>query len=312
MERRVSSIDPGWWDFTTLDEEVLVEAARLMPADIAGLSRPGFQVLFYDSLEEFFLAEAMEYVNAWRRSTADNPVGICGPIGPTEQLPLVARVVNAMGLSLKDAHFWGMDEWQVDGRPIDLGHPLSFMRVDDELCFSRIDRDLAMPSANIRFPVGDLDGFEASFREIRCAVMQGGQGDVMHWAFNDPYRREGAYSRSPPPVEEYRTLGTRTVDLHPLTTLQNARASADGFVTAMPVQATTVGPVQTWLADTVSIWHPGYHASPFGMRLTALMISRRIVDTAVPMSLLAEHPDVRFHFFRGGIGEVGLARQNEH
>ena len=78
------------------------------------LSRPGFRVVLYDTLEEFYLAEALEYINAWRQSTADNPVGICGPIGPTEQLPLVARLVNDLELDVRNAHFWGMDEW-VDG-----------------------------------------------------------------------------------------------------------------------------------------------------------------------------------------------------
>ena len=36
---------------------------------------------------------------------------LCGPIGPTEQLPLVARLVNALDLDIRSAHFWGMDEW---------------------------------------------------------------------------------------------------------------------------------------------------------------------------------------------------------
>ena len=38
----------------------------------------------YDTLKDFYLAEALEYIGAWRQSTADNPAGICGPIGPTE------------------------------------------------------------------------------------------------------------------------------------------------------------------------------------------------------------------------------------
>jgi glucosamine-6-phosphate deaminase len=32
------------------------------------------------------------------------------------------------------------------------------------------------------------------------------------------------------------------------------------------------------------------------------MISKGIVDTAVPMSLLADHANVQFNYFRGGIG----------
>jgi hypothetical protein len=38
------------------------------------------------------------------------------------------------------------------------------------------------------------------------------------------------------------------------------------------------------------------------MRLTALMISKGIADAAVPMSLLALHPNVQFSFFRPGLG----------
>jgi glucosamine-6-phosphate deaminase len=44
------------------------------------------------------------------------------------------------------------------------------------------------------------------------------------------------------------------------------------------------------------------HDNPFGMRLTTLMISKGIADTAVPMSLLADHPNVQFNFLRSRIG----------
>src|SRR5512136_2930030 len=101
MARPLSRIAPGWWDYTTLDKSILKDAADLTEKDILRLSRPGFKVMFYETLEEFFLAEAMEYIDAWRQATASRPVGVCGPIGPVEQLPLVAQLVNAMGLSLK-------------------------------------------------------------------------------------------------------------------------------------------------------------------------------------------------------------------
>ena len=116
MPRKLSAISPAWWDYTTLDDDLIKAVVRLTPKDILKLSRPGFKVAFYDTLEEFYLAEALEYITAWRQSTADNPVGICGPIGPTEQLPLVARLVNDLNLNVQSAHFWGMDEWFLDGK----------------------------------------------------------------------------------------------------------------------------------------------------------------------------------------------------
>jgi glucosamine-6-phosphate deaminase len=300
--RKLSTIAPDWWDYTTLDDSLIAEAARLSPDEMLRLSRDGFRVVFYDTLEDFYLAEALEYITAWRQATADAPVGVCGPIGPTEQLPLVARLVNELGLSLRHAHFWGMDEWYADGREVAPTHPLSFEKADRELCFSRIRKELAMPESNLHFPKANPEAYVASWSSVRCALMQGGQGDAKHWAFNDPVRRTGAHADAPPSPAEYRRLGTRVVDLHPITLAQNARTSGGGNVSLVPNRAITVGPVETWKAEKVSIWQAGNHDGPFGQRLTTLMIGKRIVDTSVPMSLLADHPNVQFNFLRGGIG----------
>lgn len=306
MPRKLSSIAPGWWDYTTLDNDLIEEVARLTPEDMLQLSRPGFKVVIYDTLEEFYLAEALEYVNTWKQSTEDNPVGICGPIGPTEQLPLVARIVNELNLSIKSGHFWGMDEWFIDGKEAPVDHPLSFEKADRDLCFSRIKNELVMPDENLHFPKADTKVYRESWNGVRCAVMQGGQGDIKHWAFNDPPKREGKYTDAPPPAEEYRKLTTRVVDLHPITIAQNARTSGGGNITLVPTKAITVGPVETWMAEKVSIWHAGMHDNPFGQRLTTYMISKNITDTSVPMSLLADHPNVQFNFYRPGIGSCSV------
>ncbi len=301
--RKQSKVAPGWWDYTTLDDEILHDAARLTEADLVGLSRPGFKVSIYDTREELFAAEAMEYITSWRKAAEGEPAGICGPIGPTEQLPIVAQMVNDLEINLKNAHFWGMDEWYVNGKAMSPDNPLSFAKADMDLCFSRIDKKLQMPKENIHFLSHDnIKEYTASFDKIKCMVMQGGQGEVKHWAFNDPPKREGAYRDNPPSPGEFRKLGARVVDLHPMTIIQNARTSGGGVVTNIPAQALTVGPVETWKTEKVSIWHPGWHDNPFGIRLTALMISKRIPDSSVPMSLLADHPNVHFHYLRSGIG----------
>jgi len=300
--RPLSVIAPDWWDYTTLDRKILDDAARLAPEDMLALSREAFSVKFYDTIEDFYLAEALEYITSWLQATEDRPAGICGPIGPTEQLPLVARLVNELEINLRHCHFWGMDEWVVEGKEVGFDFPLSFARTDMELCFNRIRENLRMPPENIHFPKADSAEYVRSWDGVRCVVMQGGQGEVKHWAFNDPPKREGNYVDHPPTAEEYRELGTRVVDLHPMTMIQNARTSGGGVVQNVPTQAVTAGPVETWKAEKVSIWHAGQHDNPFGMRLTTLMISKGIADTAVPMSLLADHPNVQFNFLRSGIG----------
>jgi len=287
---------------------IIRDTVKLTPEKMLRLSRPGFKVVMYDTLEDFYLAEALEYVAAWQQATPDNPVGICGPIGPTEQLPLVARIVNDLGINVRSGHFWGMDEWVLDGREVPPSHPLSFEKADRQLCFDRIRKNLVMPDSHLHFPKVDTTSFKRSWDAgVRCAVMQGGQGDVKHWAFNDPARRTGKYQKSPPTPAEYRKLGTRVVDLHPLTVAQNARTSGGGNISLVPTQAVTVGPVETWKAEKVSIWHAGHHDNPFGQRLTCLMVAKKIPDSSVPMSLLADHPNVQFNYYRPGIGTCAVA-----
>jgi len=301
--RKISKVAEGWWDYTTLDDAILNDAARLSADDLVQLSRPGFTVRLHDTLESFYVAEALEYVWAWRQSTADAPAGICGPIGPTEQLPLVARIVNDLSIDVRDGHFWAMDEWYVDGKEVPADHPLSFRKADLELCFNRIRPELRMPDRNLHFLTADgVEEYRTSYDRAKCLIMQGGQGEVKHWAFNDPPKREGRHRDAPPTPAEYRSQGARVVDLHPMTIIQNARTSGGGVVTGVPSQALSVGPVETWKSQSVSIWHAGAHDNPFGQRLTALMISKRVPDSAVPMSLLADHPNVRFNYYRGGIG----------
>jgi len=198
-----------------------------------------------------------------------------------------------------------MDEWYINGKEAPESHPLSFARADKELCFNRIKKELRMPDENLHFPAVDsLAEYTTSFDKIKCAVMQGGQGDVKHWAFNDPFKREGEYKDVPPSKEEFRKLSARVVGLHPITLAQNARTSGGGYVVGVPNQAITVGPVETWKSEKVSIWQAGMHDNPFGMRLTAFMISKKIIDTSVPMSLLADHPNVQFNYYRPAIKTV--------
>ena len=74
MPRKLSTIAPDWWDYTTLEDDLIRDVAALSPTDLEQLSRPGFRVVMYDTLEDFYLAEALEYIDAWRQATADNPV----------------------------------------------------------------------------------------------------------------------------------------------------------------------------------------------------------------------------------------------
>ncbi|MFA6816352.1 MAG: glucosamine-6-phosphate isomerase [Lentisphaeria bacterium] len=300
--RNLSKISKDWWDYTTLDRSILDAAARLTIEDLPKLQRKGFKINIFETLQEFYCAEALEYIKVWKQATAARPCGVCGPIGPTEQLPIVAQIVNDLDINLKHAHFWGMDEWVVDGKAAGLDFPLGFAKADMDLCFNRIKKELRMPKENLHFPSEKPEKYIQSYKDVKCVLMQGGQGETKHWAFNDPLRREGKYADNPPTPEEYRQLSTRVVELHPITLIQNARTSGGGTVQNVPSAAISVGPKETWSCDRVSIWHPGHHDNPFGQRLSTYMIANKIADSAVPISLLSDHEDVTFNFYRYGFG----------
>ena len=76
MPRKHSCIAPNWWDYTTLEDDLINDAAKLTEKDLAELSREGFEVRMYDTLEDFYLAEALEYVEAWKQATATPKVNI--------------------------------------------------------------------------------------------------------------------------------------------------------------------------------------------------------------------------------------------
>ena len=258
MPRPLSTLAPDWWDYTTLDPELLRDAFRLTIKDLEQLSRPGFQVVMYDTVEDFYLAEALEYIDAWRQSTADRPAGICGPIGPTVQLPLVARIVNALDLDLRNAHFWGMDEWIGPRRKTGADQSPAVLCEGRHGTMFQPDRagvaHACRPPALSHRRSG---AYSRSFDAVRCVVMQGGQGDAKHWAFNDPPRRDWRATKTRP--RRRRSIGNltaRITDLHPMTTLQNARTSGERIRRHGAYPAVTVGPVETWKAEKVSIWHP--------------------------------------------------------
>ena len=44
MPSPISKLAPDWWDYTTLDPELLADAARLDERKLKGLARPGFAI----------------------------------------------------------------------------------------------------------------------------------------------------------------------------------------------------------------------------------------------------------------------------
>ena len=54
MARKTSMLAPGWWDYTTLDNALLDDVAKLNANDLQELSREGFRVVYITFMGHIF------------------------------------------------------------------------------------------------------------------------------------------------------------------------------------------------------------------------------------------------------------------
>ena len=75
------------------------------------------------------------------------------PVGPTQQYPILAEMVNRLGVSLKNVHFFNMDEYMpTPDTVIAKEDPMSFFGRMKREFYDRVRPDLIMPESQRHFP----------------------------------------------------------------------------------------------------------------------------------------------------------------
>ena len=159
-----------------------------------------------------------------------------------------------------------MDEWVTStARKCRCTHPLSFERADRELCFDRIDPNCGMPETNLHFPKADVAAYVASWDRgpLRGDAGRAGRRQALGLQRSRSSAKGTTRTRRRRPRNTASWARAWSTCI-PITLIQNARTSGGGIVTMVPTQAITVGPVETWKAEKVSIWQAGTHDNPFG------------------------------------------------
>jgi glucosamine-6-phosphate deaminase len=209
------------------------------------------------------------------------------PVGPTNQYPILARLVNQLRVSLKDVWFFNMDEYMLTPDTcIDFGDKMSFhKRMQDEF-YSRVDEALLMPPEQRNFP---MPGHEAEYDALieslgGVDLCLGGLGINGHIAFNEPPEKDECIS-----AEEYAALGTRVLPISRETQTINAYGYQRGDLRGMPTWCITVGMKPILNARKIYIalnrdWQHG-------------IVKHVLYDTptaSIPMSLLQNHKNTTF------------------
>ena len=75
------------------------------------------------------------------------------PVGPTNQYPILADMVNRLNVSLKNVHFFNMDEYMWDPTTvIAKDDPMSFHGRMQREFYDRVKPELVMPESQRHFP----------------------------------------------------------------------------------------------------------------------------------------------------------------
>lgn len=304
----------GWWDWTdwAARHPLDMKQVRAMKvAELPSFARPGFKIRMFRTREELFCAMALGYISAWKRAKPGKRVAACGPVGPVEQMALIAQIVNELEPDIKWGEFLAMDEFVCDdGSDFNDEHPLSFKKCNLDTWYHRISQAYRMSESNLHFPcASNIKLYHEIWMDpdLEVDTTFGGQGNTKHIAFHDPRRRKGKWARRPPTAEEMANIGASLVDLHPATIIQDARHSTNGDESLIPRRAVSVGLYEILnRSNRIVIVHPGWHDNPTGYCLTTYMISKEIADGRVPMSCLTMHKNVEFWFLQPNLQDPGI------
>ena len=161
------------------------------------------------------------------------------PVGPTQQYPILADMVNRLGVSLKNVHFFNMDEYMLSPTEvIDYNDPMSFhYRMENEF-YSRVNPELVMPESQRHFPEpGKEAEYDALIEELGGVdLCLGGLGINGHVAFN-----EAAEEEDPITPDEFADLPTRVLPISRETKTINAYGYQRGDLRGMPQWCITIG-----------------------------------------------------------------------
>jgi glucosamine-6-phosphate deaminase len=204
------------------------------------------------------------------------------PVGPVDQYPILAGMLNQARLDCGEVAIINMDEYLAGGEWIPLDHPLSFRGYVERLFYDLLDPDLAPRPENRVFPdprepslvqevIGARGGLDVCF---------GGIGINGHVAFNEPPE-----PGEPVDTEEFAGRATRVVSLS-RETITISSHTVGGEISIIPASAVTVG-----MKEILSARRLRFYCNRPWQSAVIRRVLHGPVTAACPASLLRTHPD---------------------
>ena len=256
---------------------------QVTPDEIAQGTNVKFSVVKDMPAVAEHMAHAMLNVIERAREAGRQPTLIV-PVGPVDQYPVLAEILNQRQYSIQDVMLINMDEYLTDDDQwVDITHPLSFRGYMNRKFYDLVNPELAplpenriCPDPNdvaaIQRVIDQRGGVDACF---------GGIGINGHMAFNEPPEPGEEIS-----AEDFAAYPTRNLNLTRETRTINS-VTVGGEISIIPWRAVTVGMKEILAARELHF---------YCNRLWQSSVVRRVlhgpVTSACPASLLRTHSDV--------------------
>lgn len=211
---------------------------------------------------------------------AQTSLTIIAPVGPVDQYPLLAKMINEQGVACHRLAIINMDEYlTAENQWIDLEHPLSFRGYMNRKFYDLLDPELAPPLENRIFPdPEDPDAIQQIIDDRGgVQVTYGGIGINGHIAFNEP--------ETSTDVETFSTRMTRVLALSPHTRTINAN-TVGGDIGVIPHRAITVG-----IKEILGSKRLRFYCNRPWQSAVVRRVLHGPVTAACPASLLRNHSD---------------------
>lgn len=273
------------------DQEALERVRAIKKEDYTKHPNPDFKIQVIEDKEQFYIEFALDLVTRIRTALEENRkfVGIL-PVGPVPQYEIAARIINEFRIPCHHVYCFNMDEYaDQDGNTAPASWPGSFQMAMQRNLIQKIDPELRPPENQIFFPTSDTwKDYDKMIEDLGGAdVCYGGIGWCGHIAFWESHLG----LEFGDDLESFKQAGTRHVELHPMTIMQNALHSFGGDWSAVPPKAITIGPKQILGAKHRSFWLDGYLGGGVSwQRFIARLVAHGPVSTLVPGSILQLAP----------------------
>jgi glucosamine-6-phosphate deaminase len=228
------------------------------------------------------VAEAMkaEILGAQRTGQAAT---LIVPVGPVDQFPILAKLINDERIDCRDVVLINMDEYLTDDDQfVPHDHPLSFRGYMDRAFYQLIDRALAPRPENRVFPDPNDCGAIQRLIDQRGGVDAcfGGIGINGHIAFNEPPEPGERLS-----VEQFAALPTRVLSLARETRTINS-VTVGGGIEVVPRRCVTVG-----MKEILGARRLRFYCNRPWQSAVARRVLHGPISAACPASLLRLHLD---------------------